>query len=139
TMRGSMMGTGYALSPCMSGEHPRVLVVDDDPDWLDLMTELLEDEGYSVATAKNGARAMLMMPRFDPRVVITDLQMPTMDGRKLMAALHARDQLLPIVVVTGDPNQVHARDLDEAFEVMQKPPSVERLLAVVADASRAAS
>jgi two-component system NtrC family response regulator len=124
----------------MSVARSRVLVVDDDPEWLDLMTELLEDEGYAVATAKDGARAVSLVPGFDPSVVLTDLQMPKMDGRALLAELRARDEQVPVVVVTGDLSQIHDPDLEEAaFEIIMKPPSVEKLLAVVANASAKAS
>jgi CheY-like chemotaxis protein len=119
----------------MSGKHSRILVVDDDPDWLELMTELFEDEGYTVAVAKDGARAAAMVPRFHPAVVVTDLQMPRMDGRQLLAALRAREPDVPVVVVTGDRPRTHDPSLKGAFRVIQKPPSIEKLLAVVADAS----
>jgi CheY-like chemotaxis protein len=119
----------------MSGKHSRILVVDDDPDWLELMTELFEDEGYTVAVAKDGVRAAAMFPRFHPAVVVTDLQMPRMDGRELMATLHASDPDIAVVVVTGDSSLTHDPSLKEAFRIIQKPPSIEKLLSVVAAAS----
>jgi two-component system, NtrC family, C4-dicarboxylate transport response regulator DctD len=119
----------------MSGKHSRILVVDDDPDWLELMTELFEDEGYTVAVAKDGVRAAAMVPRFHPAVVVTDLQMPRMDGRQLLAALHAREPDVPVVVVTGDRSPARAKGLEAAFRIIEKPPSIEKLLAVVADAA----
>jgi len=116
-------------------ERSRILVVDDDPDWLELITELLMEEGHAVVSATSGARALALLPTFDPAVVLTDMQMPGMNGRELLTAIHARSPDLPVVVLTGDRFQADADGFDEAFNVLLKPPPIEKLLAVVAGAA----
>jgi two-component system response regulator HydG len=79
----------------------RVLVVDDDPGARSGMSRLLELEGYEVACAESGAAALDVVAERCPDVVITDLQMPEMDGLVLLGKLHELDRSLPVIVVTS--------------------------------------
>jgi DNA-binding NtrC family response regulator len=116
-------------------EHSRILVVDDDPDWLELITEILMEEGHAVVSASSGARALALLPTFDPAVVLTDMQMPGMNGRELLTAIHARSPDLPVVVLTGDRFHASGNGFEDAFNVLLKPPPIETLLGVVAGAA----
>jgi CheY-like chemotaxis protein len=92
------------------GSRP-VLVVDDDPLSLTVMAELLELEGYPVATARDGAEALQAVTQMRPSLVVTDLHMPTLDGAALVDLLHRRGYDPPILVVTATtrrPEQVAA-------------------------------
>jgi CheY-like chemotaxis protein len=113
-----------------------VLVVDDDAEWRDALTEGLVAEGYVVATAENGSEALALLSTLEPDVIVTDLQMPIMDGHHLLAAVEKRGQRIPVIVVTGDYGCAAAgHDLDGAFRVIDKPAPLELLLAAVAEAS----
>lgn len=79
---------------------PRVLVVDDSPIIRDLLTELLLNAGLEVDAAEDGTRAVERIDRAMPDLIITDLEMPRMDGFALVEAVRRRDQRVPIVVVT---------------------------------------
>ena len=81
----------------------RILVVDDDPTILALVAEILQDEGYEVATARNGAEALAQVAETVPAVLLTDLMMPVMDGPALVRACRAAPLTasLPIVVMSA--------------------------------------
>jgi CheY-like chemotaxis protein len=81
-----------------------VLVVDDDPSILALVTDILLDEGYQVRAATNGAEALQHIDDHVPAVLVTDLTMPVMDGLSLVEACRARPLTadMPIVVLSAE-------------------------------------
>jgi PAS domain S-box-containing protein len=87
-----------------SPHQARVLVIDDEPELAGVMRDMLESEGYEVATADSGALAleMLATARFD--AIVSDLRMPEMDGAALWREISARHRsmLRRILFVTGD-------------------------------------
>ena len=108
-----------------------VLVVDDDPDLLDVTSFVIETEGMAVETARNGEEALALL-RTDrqPWLVLLDLMMPVMNGWEFLAAV-ANDPLLtgiPVVVLTA---AEHAQ-IPGALEVLSKPMDLKKLLQVVA-------
>jgi CheY-like chemotaxis protein len=66
-----------------------ILVVDDEPGIRDVLATLLEDEGYHVLQAKNGAEALELLPREHPDLVVLDIMMPLVDGREVLRRLRA--------------------------------------------------
>lgn len=58
----------------------KVLIVDDDPDIIELLAYNLEKEGYKIATAANGKQALEIIPSFLPDLVVLDIMMPQLDG-----------------------------------------------------------
>ena len=113
----------------------KVLVVDDNREWLEMLMEALRAEGHFVRAAASGTQALSLLTSFTPDVVVTDLQMPLMDGEQLVARLQADRAALPVIVVTGTPGKVGAPGLESIFEVIQKPVSLDRLLWAVAAAA----
>jgi DNA-binding response OmpR family regulator len=79
----------------------RVLVVDDDPSILGIVTEMLRDEGYEVTGAADGSAALDAVSNDDFALVILDMRMPVMDGWGFAREMRARGQDLPIVVMTA--------------------------------------
>lgn len=63
---------------------PTILVVDDEPQILGFLSDLLEDEGYDVCNARDGREAIRVMQRESPHLVISDLTMPDIDGNQLL-------------------------------------------------------
>ena len=81
----------------------RVLVADDDPDILDLLTLNLECHGYQVHAAADGEQAREMAMRMLPDLVVLDVMMPKMDGLEVLAALKAHPETrdIPVVMLTA--------------------------------------
>src|SRR6266540_5450240 len=78
-----------------------VLLVDDDPDLLKLISLRLTSAGYRVRTADSGETALAAMAVARPGVVVTDLKMPGIDGLQLFEAIHRQHPALPVVILTA--------------------------------------
>jgi CheY-like chemotaxis protein len=116
--------------------HPLVLVVDDDPDILEAICDILEVEDYRVAKARNGLEALERVDAERPDAILLDLMMPVMDGVTFAQALRdrpARD--VPIVVISADGNPQRAASVG-ARAYLAKPFDIDTLLAHVGAKSR---
>ena len=93
-----------------SGGRPLVLVVDDDPDILDAVCDILEGEQYRVSRARHGREALERVAEERPAIVLLDLMMPVMDGVAFAHALRAQytEDDIPIVVISADGNPQRA-------------------------------
>lgn len=108
-----------------------VLVVDDEPAVRDSLRDLLEDCGYEVETAQDGADALERLESgLRPSLMLLDLMMPRMSGQELIEHLGAHPELEspPVLVVSASVEPVAIRG--GAF--LSKPFSVEELLGLVA-------
>jgi len=87
----------------ISSPQGRLLVVDDDPQVIDLVRQLLEGESYAVAAAMDGQEALEALAKQRPDVILLDLLMPRLDGFGVLEYLrqesHTRD--LPVIVLTA--------------------------------------
>src|SRR4051812_38649141 len=105
----------------MSSRTRCVLIVDDDDDIRTSMAEILESEGYEVATAEHGRAAIEILSRLraPPAVVLLDLMMPVMSGPEFLAFVAARKRYstLPIVVVSAQ----RRRELAGRHRFLLKP------------------
>jgi DNA-binding NtrC family response regulator len=119
----------------MTPKGQSVLLVDDNIEWLETMMEALQSEGYSVRAAVRGTQALSILEYFKPDVIVTDLRMPIMDGEQLLGKLQARRPRFPIIVVTGESSRLASPKLKDVFDVIEKPASLDRLLAAVAAAA----
>lgn len=79
----------------------RILVVDDQESMRDMLADLLDMMGYEPCTVANGTAALEELIGSDVDLVITDLNMPEMDGIELMKRIKARTPELPVIVITG--------------------------------------
>jgi len=116
----------------------RVLVVDDDPGLLRLLTIRLRSEKYEVEPAGNAAAALSVIARFRPDLVVTDLRMAQMDGLALLKELKRRWPSLNVILLTAHgtiPDAVRATQWG-AFAFLTKPVEKEHLLAEVRRALR---
>ncbi len=113
--------------------HPLVLVVDDDPDILDAICDILDGEGYRVARARHGVEALDRVAQERPSVILLDLMMPVMDGVAFAQALRTREGQgsIPIVVISADGNPQKAAAVG-ARGFLAKPFDIDALLAQVA-------
>ena len=79
----------------------RVLIVDDDEASRQTVREALNDLGYEVALAANGREALETQQSFDPDVIVSDLNMPEMDGIELARRASELDPDIKIMFITG--------------------------------------
>ncbi|MBT4497407.1 MAG: response regulator [Gemmatimonadetes bacterium] len=88
-------------------QEKTVLVVDDEPDVREYLTQILRDAGFQVQTAGDGAEALDMIRRAPPDFISLDLVMPRKSGHKLLYELRKDRELsrIPVLIVTA-----HARD-----------------------------
>jgi two-component system response regulator GlrR len=85
----------------MNAVRPRVLVVDDDPDLLKLLSIRLKAAGYDVKAADSGEAALAQLSLSRPQAVVTDLRMGGMDGMSLFEAIHRDNPALPVLMLTA--------------------------------------
>ncbi|MEO5338616.1 MAG: hybrid sensor histidine kinase/response regulator [Magnetospirillum sp. WYHS-4] len=126
----SAEGKGSTFFAALPGVEPRVLVVDDDPVFRRMLALNLRGIGIEPATAENGQEALDHVTEHGlPHLIITDVNMPKMDGLQLLRTLKrdARTERVPIIVVTADANLETRREVLglEADDFTVKPLVVE--------------
>src|SRR4051794_34975510 len=82
----------------------RILLVDDDPEIRDSLASLLTDEGYQVATSRDGPQALAQLRTPPADLIILDLRMPVMDGWQFRTLQRADPMLseIPVIAVSAD-------------------------------------
>jgi CheY-like chemotaxis protein len=118
-------------------EAIRVLLVEDDDDNRELMSEVLEAAGFVVARAASGAEALEALAASPVDVVVTDVGMPGMGGLELARAAKALAPRVPIIAVTGfaerdDIAGAHGRDIDAVLVKPVEPDALTRTIGEVA-------
>jgi two-component system, OmpR family, KDP operon response regulator KdpE len=114
----------------VSASPLKVLIVDDEPPIRKLLRMGLSTQGYEILDATNGKTAFALLDE-KPDLIILDLGLPDMQGLDLLAAIRARNEAVPIVVLSsrGDESvKVRALDLG-ADDYLTKPFGMEELLA----------
>jgi two-component system NtrC family response regulator len=91
-----------------------ILIVDDEKNYLLVLSALLEEEGYEVLTTASSLDAPEILKASDVDLVLTDMKMPGMDGIELLEQIKTRDAELPVIMMTA-----HGT-VDKAVEAMQK-------------------
>jgi len=85
----------------MGSKETRILIVDDDAEFADGLAEHVEQLGYDASVAYDGQTGLDNFHKGDFRLVLTDLQMPGMDGMALLHAIKKQDSRSVVVVITG--------------------------------------
>jgi DNA-binding response OmpR family regulator len=113
---------------------PTVLVVDDDPMMRDTLRQLLNDAGYAVLTAEDGAAALGALDRSEtwPDLVLLDMRMPFMDGPTFFECLRSRPESrrTPVVIVSGTLRST-VRGEVQGITIVKKPFDASKLLDIV--------
>jgi DNA-binding NtrC family response regulator len=119
-----------------------ILVVDDEVGIRELLSEILQDEGYRVALAENAGQARAYRARTQPALVLLDIWMPDTDGVTLLREWGAAGQLtMPVVMMSGHGTIETAVEATKigAFDFLEKPIGLAKLLATIARALKNAS
>src|SRR5215213_9609060 len=116
-----------------------ILIVDDDPTIVEMLTELLLFEGYQVRSGRNGHEALAAIMAKRPALVLLDLQMPQMNGAEVLQALAETPFAdVPIAIITATPAAAEPLVGRSNVACMAKPLDIDALLAGVAQALRLA-
>lgn len=119
----------------------RVLLVDDDTANLEVLSDLLRSEGYTVVCARNGAEAMACLGNAQPDVVMLDYVMPTMDGATMAKKLKddVATRRIAIVMTSGLPEEM-VRPRCQVYDAfLQKPYEVDQALRTLDAVTRPAA
>lgn len=110
-----------------------VLLVDDEKHVRLAAGQTLQLEGYDVSALSRGEEALALVDDSWPGVIITDINMPGMDGLELMRKVHAKDPTLPVILITGhgDISMAVKAIREGAYDFIEKPFASELLLDVV--------
>jgi CheY-like chemotaxis protein len=110
---------------------PHVLIIEDDLDIRDALGQILEEEGYAVATAANGQEALDQLRSGPPpRLILLDLMMPVMNGWQFRAEQRQDPALaaIPVVVISADTNIGDKATQLGVREYFRKPIEITGLL-----------
>jgi CheY-like chemotaxis protein len=127
-LAGALLLEGLAVK-----ERSPVLVVDDDPDIRETLREVIEAEGYVVATAANGRAALAsLLDGLRPSLIVLDLMMPAMSGWDVLSAIRGDRALadIPVAVISASGGRTPPPG---ATHFLRKPIDLDHLLDVVHD------
>ncbi|MDZ4184512.1 MAG: response regulator [Desulfuromonadales bacterium] len=112
----------------------KILVIDDDVKCNQMICRVLENEGYAVSAAFNGAEGLKLFMKERPDLVITDLYMPEKDGLETIMELRRSDEKIRILAISGGSLSINIEDMLSAAEdfgadaIMAKPFHLETFL-----------
>jgi CheY-like chemotaxis protein len=137
TPNGEAIGDPSEMSARSDGALVRrcLLLVEDHADIRECFGALLEQEGFTVILAANGAEALARLDEMTtlPDFILLDLGMPVMDGFVFRAEQRADARIahIPVVVISADPHLDARHDVLAAHAFLQKPCDIDRLVAMV--------
>jgi len=101
----------------------RVLVVDDEPNAVELLQEFLTGKGYEVITASNGKEALQMLKAERPHLILLDVRMPGMNGLEALRQIREIDREVGVIMVTAVNEEETGREALRlgAFDYIVKP------------------
>ena len=115
---------------------PRILVIDDEGAIRDSLRMILEYEDYQFLGAATGQEGIAAVQRERPDLVLLDIKMPGMDGLEVLRKLHALDETLPVVMISGHGTTATAVEAirSGAVDFLDKPLSSERVIVTLQNA-----
>ena len=107
----------------------RILVVEDDAEMRDLLSDELSDEGYEVTEAENGEDAAQKLSHMVFDVIITDMRMPKVGGMELLTSVRKAHPMIPVIMITafGTPEILNDASEMGAFDYLGKPFKIQDL------------
>jgi two-component system, NtrC family, response regulator AtoC len=113
----------------------RVLIVDDEKELTDSLSEILADEGYAALCASDPLEAMPLLERERVDLVILDIRMPGMGGIDLLKLMRKHSPALKVIILTGHPSVENAVLSMKygAVDFFEKPPNLKKLLGAIGE------
>jgi len=129
------MNISYAFSPTVGRTHTnfslgkRILIVDDQETILVFLRDRLEQLGFAIFTASNGAEALTLLQKDSFQGILLDLEMPVMDGLTMLSHIRKQSNAVPVIVMSADPTRTAMIKAIEAGarDYLTKPISYEIL------------
>src|SRR3954466_9223842 len=110
-----------------------ILVVDDEIDIVNLVVELLQDEGYDVRSAFNGEMALAAIAQQQPAMILMDMYMPQMTGIMLLEQMRTNGIVdIPVIFMTASPRAAEPLLNMDLVDYLAKPFDIDQLLQCVA-------
>ena len=110
----------------------RILAVEDEPEYLEMLQEVMQSIGHSIVIALNGIEALDMLEKQKIDVVVSDVKMPTMNGIEFHQRLRAlpEHRNTPFIFLTGvnDTTEVKAECTRDCDLILQKPFPIDELI-----------
>jgi DNA-binding response OmpR family regulator len=102
---------------------PRILVVDDEPDFVELLQEFLTAKGYEVISATDGEQAIRKVKEDRPHLILLDVRMPRMNGLEVLKQVREIDHEVGVIMVTAANEEETGRQALAlgAFDYIVKP------------------
>jgi DNA-binding NtrC family response regulator len=125
-----------------TGQAREILIVDDEVGIRELLSEILQDEGYRVALAENAGEARAYRQRQQPALVLLDIWMPDTDGVTLLREWRANAMLtMPVIMMSGHGTIETAVEATRigAFDFLEKPIGLSKLLSTIGRAFKTAA
>ena len=111
----------------------KILMVDDEPDMVEIIIEMLTDKGYQAFGAANGVDGIIINDKENPDLIILDLRMSGMDGIETLRRIRKTDDKVKVIILTGFGNPDVAKDMVDLdiSECLSKPIENDQLLHVI--------
>jgi two-component system response regulator GlrR len=119
-----------------AGELKKILIVDDEPDLLDILGIYFEGEGWKAEFAFNGQIALEKVKVFHPHVILSDINMPELDGLQLLEQLAVKGDDTPVIFITAfrSVEKVKRAWSLGAFDFVEKPADSRALVTLAENA-----
>jgi two-component system, OmpR family, response regulator len=107
----------------------RILVVDDEPDLVTILTKYFSDAGYTVDAASHGGDALIAVSQYQPDVVVLDVMMEGLDGIQVLQRIRSLDPAIRVIMITGSSDTTLKPTTMSmgAFAYVSKPVSLPHL------------
>ncbi len=118
----------------MQRASKRILVVDDEPDILEFLRIILQEEGYEVETREAGCLEELWYNRSLPDLILMDILLSGQDGRELVKSLKSQQETkqIPVLMFSANPSAQETARQAGADDFLEKPFDIDVLLAKIA-------
>ncbi|MGM0419111.1 MAG: sigma-54-dependent transcriptional regulator [Thermodesulfobacteriota bacterium] len=112
---------------------PHILVVDDEKAILDLLGDMLKDEGFTITSAENGYEALKFIEKEEPDLVLLDIYLPGINGIETLQEIKKISPSIPVIIISSYgniDNAVYATKLG-AYDFIEKPLSIDKTLVAI--------
>jgi len=114
----------------------KVLLVDDEKDFVEALAERLQLRGIDAKTATDGESALRLIDSSPPQVVVLDVMMPGLGGADVLGRIKATHPQIPVILLTGH-GSIHEESAymkESAFDYLVKPIDINELITKIRDA-----